>query len=872
MPSTVKVRIHGARNLYLPYSDVYTTVTLGGHAGIISEYDESDNNNDPNLSNPTTSTSYYKQQNINTNKNKRKYYTARTRVTRKLNSSSVVKWEDDNEFRFEVVDDTLLQDEPLIFKVLESEGGCVSGGGSSGTAGGGGGASGGGGGGENGSIGLVYIDLNPLLMKCVILSDEKNEEKKKNVMDRNVVDMRIDEEGGGGGGDREEKKGTNNTTANNTLTSPRINDSHSRKERKHSRSGSMSHDDKGKSSSGSGSSSSGGVIDGWFPIYDPLEGVRGELGLSIKLNFIDNINPFRDSSAGVQLFPFSSFDMHSRYIVQHVFGFVEELVVAEDPEFEWNVGDGHMNNFRLARSSHERRQTLMYLLDASVRRRMCKKVLEMGGNAVLGYYQSFDMEGDSGIVARTYGTCVLIEKNREQHHHYLFNASSRMKHSITNGGISDHRRDATGFDDKEGGRNPVVGDSKGGDRQDDGGGSDGEVSEGGKMIIKNKHHLSEAAAAAARHRESEQDEVQLLTIKDFGRRVRVRIGGLVTARSVKYLGKLASKLSDQETRDGWWQELRDEIRSHARTLCCSHVIGYSEASTIHDDVCVLSLTGTAATVRGLPDLNKEQEIWMALERKISERNKKQKWMRQRPETGDSTPGGYFEPSYSIVGSDVELDESTRRKAISLDRNGELVGESDVQEQPMSRKMLRRKKHAERLEKRYLKFFQGKSNKSMKKTEEVDPLIGKSIFRARPARPCSYCHVPYHHKFAPFGNMKLVPCLLCGKKWVPEVILATVEPPARLPVRGSGVFIQARVCRTRPKSSGESDALAVSEALPFLEYEIARQLMLKLKVLGRNAAFSLKSEIDVGSQLIVGTCQKLAWLYLLFTCHSTHNYT
>ena len=87
--------------------------------------------------------------------------------------------------------------------------------------------------------------------------------------------------------------------------------------------------------------------------------------------------------------------------------------------------------------------------------------------------------------------------------------------------------------------------------------------------------------------------------------------------------------------------------------------------------------------------------------------------------------------------------------------------------------------------------------------------------------------------------------------MPEVLLATVEPGG-LPVRGSGVFIQARVCRTRPKATGETDALAVSEVLPFLEYEGARQLMLKLKVLGRNAAFSLKSEIDVGSQLIVAT--------------------
>ena len=39
--------------------------------------------------------------------------------------------------------------------------------------------------------------------------------------------------------------------------------------------------------------------------------------------------------------------------------------------------------------------------------------------------------------------------------------------------------------------------------------------------------------------------------------VRLRIGGLVTARSVKYLGKLASKLSDQETRDGWWSEVSE---------------------------------------------------------------------------------------------------------------------------------------------------------------------------------------------------------------------------------------------------------------------------------------------------------------------------
>lgn len=44
-------------------------------------------------------------------------------------------------------------------------------------------------------------------------------------------------------------------------------------------------------------------------------------------------------------------------------------------------------------------------------------------------------------------------------------------------------------------------------------------------------------------------------------------------------------------------------------------------------------------------------------------------------------------------------------------------------------------------------------------------IRRRVIRARDAKPCSYCHVPYHHRLAPFSNMKLVPCLLCGKKWV-----------------------------------------------------------------------------------------------------------
>ena len=444
----------------------------------------------------------------------------------------------------------------------------------------------------------------------------------------------------------------------------------------------------------------------------------------------------------------------------------------------------------------------------------------MGGNAVLAYHQSFDVEGDSGIVARTYGTCVRLERQDA-------NKPTRDNRSTDVITDSEGDRDSNrvlNYSSSE--RSPTVTEQK---RS----GQDPSHPPSSRQVA---FYVSEAAAAAARHREGRQDEVQMFTMVEFDPTVRVRIGGLVTARSVKYLGNLASRLSDQETRDSWWSELRDEIRSHAKILCCSHVVGYLEASTIHDDVCILSITGTAATVRGLPDVTYNDGPWNSLdfsgdvsasddfrggekgETAIEKRRSRKAFYTERV-------NHRMRRSIGVNKSKSKVDASGNASfpSIMLPNSGagtEYISRKDIQTNRQRQKQAR-------------------------------------LLRARRAKPCSYCHVPYHHRMAPFTNMKLVPCLLCGKKWVPEVILATLEPPARLPIRGPGIFIQARVCRSRPKATGESDALAVSEALPFLEYELARQLMLKLKVLGRNAAFSLKSEVDVGRQLIVSTATATA---------------
>ncbi|KAG8138428.1 hypothetical protein E2320_004328, partial [Naja naja] len=64
---------------------------------------------------------------------------------------------------------------------------------------------------------------------------------------------------------------------------------------------------------------------------------------------------------------------------------------------------------------------------------------------------------------------------------------------------------------------------------------------------------------------------------------------------------------DPETRDAWWAEVRQEIKSHAKALGCHAVVGYSESTSICEEVCILSASGTAAVLnpRFLQDGNME---------------------------------------------------------------------------------------------------------------------------------------------------------------------------------------------------------------------------------------------------------------------------
>jgi hypothetical protein len=130
-------------------------------------------------------------------------------------------------------------------------------------------------------------------------------------------------------------------------------------------------------------------------------------------------------------------------------------------------------------------------------------------------------------------------------------------------------------------------------------------------------------------------------------------------------------------------------------------------------------------------------------------------------------------------------------------------------------------------------------------------MGHRRLRRNP-RPCSSLHVPYARNTAPFSFMRLVPCMNCGRKWVPETVIATVAPMPSTPMRGGARLLEARVCRSRKGAIGEQDAVKISEVLPFVEYDLQRQLQVKLKVVGMNALFDYQAHIQLSKSLIIMT--------------------
>nr|XP_046249703.1 C2 domain-containing protein 5 isoform X2 [Scatophagus argus] len=492
------------------------------------------------------------------------------------------------------------------------------------------------------------------------------------------------------------------------------------------------------------------VISGWFPIYDTIHGIRGEINVLVKVELFNDLNRFRQSSCGVKFFCTTSIPRCYRAVMVH--GFVEELVVNEDPEYQW------IDRIRTPRASNEARQRLISLMSGELQRKIGLKVLEMGGNAVVGYLQCFDLEGESGLVVRAIGTACTLDKLSSG------SAPNTTTHTHPNTAPASNACNSPSKDGKE----PVFGEdllsssgpptpfralptsssspppfspSKPCSRQSSSSDTDlsltpktgmGSGGSAGKEAGPLKTLLRQQTQTAL-----EQREFPFFTLTSFPPGFLVHVGGVVSARSVKLLDRIHNP-DEPETRDAWWEEIRQEIKSHAKALGCHAVVGYSESTSICEEVCILSASGTAAILN---------------------------------------------PRYMREGC--------------LD-----IGITDH------------------------------------RFEEPSP------------PSCGFCHIPYDELNMPFPT-QLTYCYHCRRQKVPDVLFTTIDLPAEAAVTGKGCFIQARLCRLKKKAQGEVNATAISNLLPFMEYELHTQLMNKLKLRSMNALFGLRIQISVGENMLLG---------------------
>ncbi|KAM9276189.1 C2 domain-containing protein 5 isoform 7-T8 [Cariama cristata] len=544
------------------------------------------------------------------------------------------------------------------------------------------------------------------------------------------------------------------------------------------------------------------VISGWFPIYDTIHGIRGEINVVVKVDLFNDLNRFRQSSCGVKFFCTTSIPKCYRAVIIH--GFVEELVVNEDPEYQW------IDRIRTPRASNEARQRLISLMSGELQRKIGLKVLEMRGNAVVGYLQCFDLEGESGLVVRAIGTACTLDKisNTSAFLPACNSPSKEMKesplvHPPSHGCRSTHNspiHTATGSrltqnfsvsvptliytgtrllrlkswgeaGHRHSGRKVQAGrqcripfnedpnpnthssgpstplknqtysfsPSKSYSRQSSssdtdlsltpktGMGSGSAGKEGGPF----KTLLRQQTQSAL-----EQREFPFFTLTTFPPGFLVHVGGVVSARSVKLLDRIHNP-DEPETRDAWWAEIRQEIKSHAKALGCHAVVGYSESTSICEEVCILSASGTAAVLN--PRFLQDGTMEGCLEQRIEEA---------------SPPG------------------------------------------------------------------------------------------------CGFCHIPYDELNMPFPA-HLTYCYNCRKQKVPDVLFTTIDLPVEAIVIGKGCLIQARLCRLKKKAQAEANATSISNLLPFMEYEVHTQLMNKLKLRGMNALFGLRIQITVGENMLMG---------------------
>ncbi|OMJ20611.1 C2 domain-containing protein 5 [Smittium culicis] len=378
----------------------------------------------------------------------------------------------------------------------------------------------------------------------------------------------------------------------------------------------------------------------------------------------------------------------------------------------------------------------------------------------------------------------------------------------------------------------------------------------------------------------------IVTLKTFPSSAIQRLGGAVMAHSVKVIED-----DEEKTRQTWWDELRREIKSHAKSLSCTHILGYSESSSIWGDAIVLSVVGTAAVLdtKGLETGNKIGRY--KLNSKFSNAylndlfsSKKVRDLYRRKKKGFGTED---ESDY------VYLKNPSKRKNLSIDVNSKSQKASNKNDPSYLNINSRTRNLSDSsLVIKKSKYLKNKSKNARPTTlGNFSKLQTRALKKLKPLG-CRMCHSPDDRQNLPYP-MRFFRCGYCQKSAVPEIILSTIELPTELNIiEGEATIVEAHICksRTRPSTAGissfgekssklistslgklginrnktenngvvsvggtdEAYAAFVSDALPFIQYDLHRQLLYKLSVYGMNAIFGLKYHLSLGEDMIIAT--------------------
>ncbi|XP_071037780.1 C2 domain-containing protein 5 isoform X2 [Parasteatoda tepidariorum] len=631
----------------------------------------------------------------------------------------------------------------------------------------------------------------------------------------------------------------------------------------------------------------GSLLSGWFPIYDTMHGIRGEINVMVRVHLFSDSNKYRESSCGVQFFYSGSIPWGFK--AQAILGFVEELVVNDDPEYQW------IDKIRTPRASNEARQTLFSKLSGEVQRKIGLKALELGGNAVIGYHQCFDLEGESGIVVRGIGTAVILTQNLSAAQYEVFREPSPSKVALRRASSSTSVASTQSREVRNIRLIPVLASARSRSpspiktqlspvpRRN------ARLSSNlsPKKIAKACSELISPECAACKENHPKEKANQQLSRGSIPAQLK-RFASFKSAHiKISQLKRICSDplyprspvLEEQvvpgtSSPTACHSPAKGAISSAHRRSSDSDLSATPKGGSLGDNSCGLRSVQRPAVAQESLSMLEYPFITMRqfpagfiqhIGGVVSARSVKLLVQINNPDEPETRDAWWTELRKEIrshiraLGCNVVLGymETTNISddicVLSASGTAAVLCTSDQEVSNISTPAL-----SMNLQPRPSVVTTGVPGDEKTKEIPKDKPLKIDVNLANQIRSedlsknagCKVCHIPYSESSIPFPT-NLVRCNVCRKAKVPDVLFMTIEPPPNISVNGKSCLLQARVCKNKKDGKGEQNAKEISDSLPFLEYELHRQLLNKLKVKCMNAIFGLKVQVSIGDKLIIG---------------------